>query len=49
VREMTDAAMRMLLERIGGNTEPPQHQRFPFELEVRGSCGTRVSHPERNA
>jgi LacI family transcriptional regulator len=39
VRQMTDAAMRLLLERIGGSTEPPQHLRFPFELRVRGSCG----------
>ena len=48
VRKMTDAAMRMLLDRIGGNAEPPQHQRFPFELEVRGSCGTRQPNTEGN-
>jgi LacI family transcriptional regulator len=49
VRRMTDAAMRVLLERIGGSTEPPQHQRFPFELKVRGSCGTEHLEPEGRA
>jgi LacI family transcriptional regulator len=48
VRQMTDAAMRLLLERIGGSTEPPQHQRFPFELRVRGSCGLEHLRRERN-
>lgn len=48
VRQMTDAAMRLLLERIGGSTEPPQHLRFPFELRVRGSCGLQHLTGERN-
>jgi len=48
VRRMTDAAMRLLLDRIGGSTEPPQHQVFPFELRVRGSCGLAQPDRERN-
>jgi LacI family transcriptional regulator len=48
VRSMADAAMHLLLDRIGGSEEPPQHQSFPFELRVRGSCGTSHSR-ERNA
>lgn len=42
VREMADAAMRMLFERIGRRREEPRHELFDFELEVRGSCGTRL-------
>jgi LacI family transcriptional regulator len=49
VRRMTDAAMRLLLDRIGGSTEPPQHQCFSFELRVRGSCGLEHLRRERNA
>ena len=45
VRRMTDAAMRLLLDRIAGSADPPQHQTFPFELRVRGSCG--LSHSDR--
>jgi len=47
VRRMTDAAMRLLLERIGGSSEPPQHLSFPFELRVRGSCGLQHLAGER--
>jgi LacI family transcriptional regulator len=40
VRRMADAAMRLLLARIGGRRRRPRHEVFPFELLVRGSCGT---------
>jgi DNA-binding LacI/PurR family transcriptional regulator len=40
VREMANAAMTMLLERIEGRTEPKRLM-FPFELKVRASCGRR--------
>jgi LacI family transcriptional regulator len=40
VRRMADAAMRRLFERITGRRKRPRHDVFPFELRVRGSCGT---------
>jgi LacI family transcriptional regulator len=40
VRRMAGAAMRLLLERIGGRRKRVRHDVFPFELRVRGSCGT---------
>ena len=40
-RDMADAAMSLLLERIGGQPESPRRLVFPFELKVRASCGTR--------
>jgi DNA-binding LacI/PurR family transcriptional regulator len=43
VRRMAEVAMRLLLARINGRRRRPRHEVFPFELRVRGSCGTRVS------
>ena len=43
VREMADAAMRLLFERLGQRREEPRHELFGFELKVRGSCG--AAHP----
>lgn len=40
VRHMAEAAMQLLLERIGGRRARPRHEVFQFELRVRGSCGT---------
>jgi LacI family transcriptional regulator len=42
VRAMADAAMRLLLERIERSRSQPRHERFSFELRLRGSSG-----PER--
>ncbi len=47
VRAMAETSMTLLLERIGGDTQPPRHERFPFELRVRGSCGTQALPKER--
>ena len=47
VRAMADAAMRLLLERIGGAGGAPTHELFPFELRVRGSCGTQGTERKR--
>lgn len=44
VRSMADAAMRLLLARIGGHGGAPRHELFPFELRVRGSCGTNPAY-----
>jgi len=41
VRAMADAAMRLLLERIGGQRGAARHEVFPCELRVRGSCGVK--------
>lgn len=46
VRAMADAAMRLLLERIGGRRKRVRHEVFPCELRVRGSCGTRQATTE---
>lgn len=46
VREMADAAMLLLFERIGRRREEPRHETFDFRLEVRGSCGTARSGAE---
>jgi LacI family transcriptional regulator len=40
VRAMADAAMRLLLERIERRRGEPRHERYSFELRVRGSSGT---------
>ena len=40
VRAMADAAMRLLQERIAGEHGGARELVFPFELRVRGSCGT---------
>jgi LacI family transcriptional regulator len=40
VRRMAEAAMELVLARIGGHRKRPRHEVFPFELLVRGSCGT---------
>jgi DNA-binding LacI/PurR family transcriptional regulator len=40
VRTMADAAMRLLLERIERSRSEPRHERFTFELRLRGSSGT---------
>ena len=40
VREMADAAMGLLQQRIAGDGGSAQELVFPFELRVRGSCGT---------
>lgn len=40
VRRMADAAMRLLLERVSRRRKRVRHEVFPFELRVRGSCGT---------
>jgi LacI family transcriptional regulator len=39
VRQMANAAMVMLLERIEGRRDEPRRLTFPFELKVRASCG----------
>lgn len=41
VNQIGPLAVRMVLDRIGGNAEPPRHVRFPTRLIVRGS----VSRP----
>ena len=41
VRDMAEAAMALLLERIDGRRVTPERRVFPFELKVRASCGTR--------
>lgn len=41
VRAMADAAMRLLLERMEQRDGERRHEVFPFELRVRGSCGSR--------
>jgi DNA-binding LacI/PurR family transcriptional regulator len=43
VREMADAAMRLLFERLGQRRPEPRHEVFPFELKMRGSCGGSLS------
>ena len=40
VRRMAGRAMEMMLERISGERSEPRRSVFPFELRVRGSCGT---------
>jgi DNA-binding LacI/PurR family transcriptional regulator len=42
VRAMADAAMRLLLERMEQRDGERRHEVFPFELRVRGSCGSRT-------
>jgi LacI family transcriptional regulator len=41
VNQIGSLAVSMVLDRIGGNAEPPRHVRFPTRLIVRGS----VSRP----
>jgi DNA-binding LacI/PurR family transcriptional regulator len=45
VRTMADAAMRLLLERIERSRSEPRHERFTFELRLRGSSGTERTWP----
>jgi LacI family transcriptional regulator len=47
VRRMADAAVRLLLQRVGGRRKRVRHEVFPFELRVRGSCGTAGTPHER--
>jgi DNA-binding LacI/PurR family transcriptional regulator len=43
VRDMAEAAMALLLERIEGRRVTPERRVFPFELKVRASGGTRTT------
>jgi LacI family transcriptional regulator len=47
VRRMAEVSMRLLLDRIAGRRKRPRHEVFPFELRVRGSCGTAGTTQER--
>jgi LacI family transcriptional regulator len=49
VREMANAAMGLLLERIQGGGDGPKCLVFPFALNVRASCGTQSSNSEEEA
>jgi DNA-binding LacI/PurR family transcriptional regulator len=42
VRAMADAAMHLLLARIEQRDAERRHEVFPFELRLRGSCGSRA-------
>jgi LacI family transcriptional regulator len=46
VRQMAEAAVRLLLERVTGRRDAPQQEIFKFELRVRGSCGTAPADTE---
>jgi DNA-binding LacI/PurR family transcriptional regulator len=41
IREMSDRAVELLFERMGGERSEPRREVFQFELRVRDSCGTR--------
>jgi LacI family transcriptional regulator len=46
VRDMAEAAMALLLERIEGRRVAPERRVFPFELRVRASGGTPMTSEE---
>lgn len=41
-RDMAEAAVTLLFERIAGQEREPKVLRFPFELRIRDSCGARL-------
>lgn len=45
VPQMVSVAVGMLLQRVADPAIPPRHQRFPSELVLRGSTGTRHAVP----